>query len=112
MRDVNEELQPFLNWAQAEGNWEARFVNLEWFYESPANDTLVRLLEMPLSQWPSLDIYKAMRAVQHCVSRMRVDIDATIVGNGDLGPNGTMQIEAKAFVAALANFNETVRKFN
>ena len=54
-------LEPFINWAYYGGRWDQGFLDLNVFYGSPANDTLKRILELPLSQWPALTLYKRMR---------------------------------------------------
>ena len=107
MNDVRTVLEPFINWACRGTTWDQGFLDLNIFYGSPANDTLKRILELPLSQWPALTLYTRMRGMQHVVAATRPLIDPKIGADGNFIPTDAIRAQAKAIMIALCDFDQT-----
>lgn len=82
-------LEPFLSWAVGEGLYETRFGNFKQLYFGKhEDDTIVRLLALPLDRWPRLELYSEMRAYQHAVARLEVGSAPTIAPDGSMVAEG------------------------
>jgi hypothetical protein len=110
VRGAFEVLLPLLTWAQGATPWMVAFQSLAFFWGSPANDTLKRVLETPLPQWPSLSLYTRMRAIQHAVDGISASLNAIIEADGSLKPTGETSHSAQAVTRAFAEFKATANE--
>jgi hypothetical protein len=108
--DVHDTLAPFIEWAWSDGRWDQRFSDLSFFWKSPSNDTLKRILEMPLPQWPALSLYKRMRAIQHTLDTVASALNARIEPDGSLSPTDEVRTRTKALIDAFQEFFKTADK--
>ena len=102
-----EVIFPMLTWAEGLSAWLPAFDTLHFFYGSPANDTLKRVLNTPLPQWPSLSLYTRMRAIQHSIDRLSGSLDAVIAPGGNFRPAAKTTASAGAVGQAFSDFRAT-----
>ena len=102
-------LLPFLKWAGGKGEWRAEFRDLTFYFGKHEDDTLMRLLELPLSTWPRLELYSRIRAYQAAVAEAGKYFDATMGFSGLIATDG-LQAKALKIADAKSAFDQAVNR--
>jgi hypothetical protein len=103
-----EALRPVFDWTEGEGSFANEFEKLIFYFGAHEDDTMVKLLDLPISTWPKLALYSKARAYQHSIALLGRDLDASVEG---LVPTPKTRLRAMDVKAAKQAFDEVVRGF-